>query len=89
MAIYKDKTSVQKAEEEIYYFDNSATTEPCQAAVDAVLYAAEHFGNPSSLHRIGMRAENLIKSARKTIAEILHTQEQCLSLIHISEPTRP
>ena len=79
MAIYKDKTSVQKAEEEIYYFDNSATTEPCQAAVDAVLYAAEHFGNPSSLHRIGMRAENLIKSARKTIAEILHTQEQCIT----------
>lgn len=47
--------------------------------MDAVLYAAEHFGNPSSLHRIGMRAENLIKSARKTIAEILHTQEQCIT----------
>ena len=38
------------------YLDNAATTKPSQAAIDAVISAAENFGNPSSLHRIGLDA---------------------------------
>ena len=32
------------------YLDNAATTKPSKAAVDAMIKAAECFGNPSSLH---------------------------------------
>lgn len=34
------------------YLDNSATTKPCKAAVDAEISAlTELYGNPSSLHQ--------------------------------------
>ena len=55
----------------IYYFDNSATTKPCEDAVEAVKNAAEVYGNPSSLHKLGVLAENIIKASRKTIAASL------------------
>lgn len=53
------------------YLDNAATTKPSKAAVDAVLDACENFGNPSSLHRLGMDSEKMIKKSRSTIASIL------------------
>lgn len=53
------------------YLDNAATTKPSQAAIDAVISAAENFGNPSSLHRIGLDAEKLIKASAKTISAII------------------
>lgn len=59
------------------YFDNSATTEPCREAVDAIVYAAENFGNPSSLHNIGIKAENILKEARRTLARSLSSDEKC------------
>ena len=42
------------------YLDNAATTKPSKAAVDAMIKAAECFGNPSSLHGLGIEAEKLI-----------------------------
>lgn len=53
------------------YLDNAATTKPSKAAVDAVISAAENFGNPSSLHRIGLDAEKLIKATAKTISGMI------------------
>ncbi len=53
------------------YLDNAATTKPSQAAREAFLKTAEEFGNPSSLHKLGLGAEKTIKSARKTIADII------------------
>lgn len=53
------------------YMDNAATTKPSQTAVKAMLDAAENFGNPSSLHRLGMNAEKTVKNARSIIANIL------------------
>ena len=39
------------------YLDNSATTKPCKAAVDAEISAlTELYGNPSSLHQKGVDA---------------------------------
>ncbi len=53
------------------YLDNAATTKPCRAAIDAMCSAAEEFGNPSSLHGMGLRAEKLITAARDTLAKML------------------
>ncbi len=53
------------------YLDNASTTKPSKAAADACMKAIECFGNPSSLHRLGMEAEKLIKSSAETAAGIL------------------
>lgn len=52
------------------YFDNAATTKPAQCAVDAAVKAmsGESFGNPSSLHGLGLSSSQLVSAARKTIA---------------------
>ena len=54
------------------YFDNSATTKPCPEAVQAVSEAmTEVWGNPSSLHRLGIEAERRVGEARRAVAEVL------------------
>lgn len=53
------------------YLDNASTTKPCAAAIDAFVKTAESFGNPSSLHRLGLEAEKIIKSAKKTLSDII------------------
>lgn len=54
------------------YLDNAATTRPCDEAVNAAVSAArECFGNPSSLHRMGITAEKIITSAQNTIMKKL------------------
>ncbi len=57
--------------ENIIYLDNAATTKPCPTAVKAVLECMDNFGNPSSLHGIGIAAEKRIKEARQNIARTL------------------
>lgn len=59
------------------YFDNSATTKPSDQVLDYFYEVAKHsYGNPSSLHKKGIEAERLVKSARKQIAELLGTLTQ-------------
>lgn len=54
------------------YFDNSATTAPCCEAVNAVSDAMTRcWGNPSSLHRAGNIANELLENSRKDIANRL------------------
>lgn len=53
------------------YLDNAATTKPSEAACRAATAAFEAFGNPSSLHRLGLEAEKLVKGAAKNAAELL------------------
>ncbi len=54
------------------YFDNSATTAPCCEAVSAVTEAmTKSWGNPSSLHRSGNRAKELLDASRESIAQSL------------------
>lgn len=57
--------------ENIIYLDNAATTAPSEAAVKAMIKAAGCFGNPSSLHGLGLEAEKLVLAARKTVASML------------------
>ena len=57
---------------EIVYFDNSATTKMSEGAKDKMLEMAEnHFGNPSSLHYLGLDAEKEVSRAREIIAKSL------------------
>ncbi len=59
------------------YLDNSATTRVSDNVLKLIMEAMQKdYGNPSSLHNMGMEAENLIKEAKKTIATTLHCQEK-------------
>ena len=54
------------------YLDYAATT-PMDERVMAAMqpYFAEEFGNPSSVHRYGQRAEAAVEFARETVAHVL------------------
>ncbi|MGX6443052.1 cysteine desulfurase family protein [Neobacillus sp. K501] len=54
------------------YFDNSATTKPYKEVLDSfVTVSNEFFGNPSSIHSIGGRAEKLLSQARAQVANLV------------------
>lgn len=56
----------------IAYFDNSATTKPCPEAVAAMTDAlTELWGNPSSLHELGIEAHRRVEAARRSVAQAL------------------
>ena len=59
------------------YFDNSATTKVLDcvkaAGVDAMCV---NYGNAAAKHRKGVEAENLIREAKKAIADTLKVQEK-------------
>ena len=56
--------------EHIAYLDNSSTTKPCEKAKEYINRALETvWGNPSSLHILGMEAETALDEARKTVAD--------------------
>ncbi|MBQ8416554.1 MAG: aminotransferase class V-fold PLP-dependent enzyme, partial [Clostridia bacterium] len=50
------------------YLDNSATTALSKAAKERIVEAMETYGNPSSLHPIGLAAHKLVDTARREIA---------------------
>lgn len=51
------------------YFDNSSTTKVCREAADKVMeMMTENYGNPSSLHSLGFRAEQELNAARDKVA---------------------
>jgi len=59
------------------YLDNSATTmayPECGELVRSVM--TREYGNPSSLHRKGMEAEKIVKTAKKRIADTLKVSEK-------------
>ncbi|MGO4945811.1 cysteine desulfurase family protein [Blautia sp. Sow4_E7] len=54
------------------YADNAATTKISQTARNAMISAMENtYGNPSSLHQIGMEANDALQTAREQIARCL------------------
>ncbi len=51
------------------YFDNSATTKPCDAAVSAVTAAlTEGWANPSALYEFGIQSARQLRDARHKLA---------------------
>ncbi|WP_434311094.1 cysteine desulfurase family protein [Hominifimenecus sp. rT4P-3] len=59
------------------YLDNSATTQTFPEVREKMMQTmAEDFGNPSSMHRKGMDAEQYIRCAKKQIARSLKVEEK-------------
>lgn len=58
------------------YLDNSSTTKPYDEAVMVMTKVlSEDFGNPSSLHSLGIAAEKYVKAARKSFAKSIGASE--------------
>ena len=56
----------------MHYLDNAATTRVLPEAAEAAMHAmCEGFGNPSSLHQMGIDASRPVENSRKTIASAL------------------
>jgi len=54
------------------YLDNAATTKVIPEVIEKINEVLEtHFANPSSLHKLGINSEKIVKKARKNIAETL------------------
>ena len=59
------------------YLDNAATTRVAPQVAQKMLDTlVNNYGNPSSLHRLGIRAEQAIKEVRQLIADNLCCQSQ-------------
>ena len=60
------------------YLDNASTTKPSQSAVSAMVDAMEKFGNPSSLHGLGLESEKIVQKSRSIIAAELGVDKKCV-----------
>ena len=61
--------------DKIIYFDNSATTKPYDTVIAEMADIMEHtYGNPSSMHRMGLLAERKMKAAREIVAQSIGAQ---------------
>lgn len=55
------------------YLDNSATTQPCQAAIDAMVKCmSEGFYNPSSVYRPAVDVFRAVRECRETLLRAVH-----------------
>ena len=58
--------------ERVIYLDNAATTKMSKSAINAMLpYMDRIYGNPSSLHSVGQKANEALVNARERIAKLL------------------
>ena len=53
------------------YLDYSATTQMEKEVLETFIKASNFYGNPNSLHKLGMKASHLIDASSKQIADIL------------------
>lgn len=61
------------------YLDNASTTRPCKEAIEAINAGlTECYGNPSSLHSMGLRAQLAVDEARKIIADSIGCESRCI-----------
>jgi cysteine desulfurase len=56
----------------IAYLDNGDSTQVLPEVIEEMMpHFSESYGNPASLHQLGLRAEETLDEARETIAELL------------------
>ena len=56
------------------YFDNSSTTKPSDKIIDEVAFGMKEFyGNPSSLHNLGLKSERKINECREVLAKTINS----------------
>lgn len=61
----------------IVYLDNSATTKIRDEVLKVIIDVNEnYYGNPSSLHRMGLAVEKKIDEARKSAAKLINAKSQ-------------
>lgn len=61
----------------IIYLDNSSTTRPYDEVLEYMIdIQQESWGNPSSVHNLGIKTEKIINSASNQIAETLNTKKE-------------
>lgn len=61
------------------YFDNSATTKTYEAVINEVCYGLrEFYGNPSSLHNLGLKSEKKLRECRQIIAKSINCSENAI-----------
>ncbi|NLL31659.1 MAG: cysteine desulfurase [Clostridiales bacterium] len=59
------------------YLDNSATTKPYKEVIEEIARAMEeYYGNPSSLHKIGLASEKKLTEAREFLAKTINTSKE-------------
>ncbi len=59
------------------YFDNSATTQPYKEVIELIAKLMyEEFGNSSSLHSLGLRAERILEDARDKLAATIKAKPE-------------
>jgi len=59
------------------YLDNAATTKVDKKVVEEMLpFLKESYGNPSSMHNMGIAAKNAVKRSRKKVADILNCDSE-------------
>lgn len=55
------------------YFDNAATTPPTEEVIESVVVGMkEYYGNPSSLHKLGLNAERMLLTSREELAKTIN-----------------
>ncbi len=61
----------------LVYLDNSATTRQYDEVTSAMTEAMKNnFGNPSSLHSLGLAAEKEVRGARRSLAKLIGAKEE-------------
>jgi len=55
----------------VFYLENSATTPLCREAIEAMEKAMQTYGNPSSVHTLGVEAHTMLENARSQVAAAL------------------
>ena len=62
------------------YFDNAASTPVDERVFETMKpYFSENYGNPGSMHSLGLKAANAMEDARKTVARFLNcTSEEVI-----------
>lgn len=59
------------------YLDNNATTPVApEIVLELFCYFSKYYGNPSSLHRLGVEAERAVNKARRCLGRLLRVGEQ-------------
>jgi len=59
------------------YLDNSATTQPFKEVIEEMtMMMTDSYGNPSSMHKLGVAVEKKIKNARRVIERSLGAEEK-------------
>ncbi|MFZ7130915.1 MAG: cysteine desulfurase family protein [Eubacteriales bacterium] len=66
----------------VIYLDNSATTRVDNEVLSAMnQYHIQHYGNPSSLHKMGFISEKAMEEARNQIAAFLKVSEKTIFFV--------